>query len=162
MTLKSAGIAAALVALTSAAWAQSPPVPDADFVMKASVGNTLEIEESKLALDRATDPRIKSYAQQMISDHTEAEQKLQGAAGHEKLKTELMLDKVHQAMLDNLKTFNGADFDKIYVADQIAAHVETMALLSDYKTNGKEAALKGWTDKTLPAVEEHLHAIQAM
>ena len=162
MTLRSAGIAAALVALTSAAWAQSPPVSDADFVMKASVGNTLEIEESKLALDRATDPRIKSYAQHMISDHTEAEQKLQQAAGREKLKTEPMLDKVHQGMLDNLKTFNGVDFDKIYVADQIAAHVETMALLSDYKTNGKEAALKGWTDKTLPGVKEHLRSIQAL
>ena len=162
MSLRSAGLAAALVAFASAAVAQSPPVPDADFVMKASVGNTLEIEESKVALDRATDPRIKSFAQHMISDHTEAEKKLQDAAGKDRLKTEPMLDAAHQAMLDNLKTFNGADFDKIYRADQTASHVETLALLSDYRTNGKAAALKSWTEKTLPSVKEHLQSIQAL
>ena len=160
--IKLAGAAAALVLLTSGAWAQSPPLSNADFVMHASVGNTFEIEESKLALDRATDPRIKAFAKKMISDHTTAEKNLQEAAGKDKLKTEPMLDKAHQAMVDNLKSFTGTDFDKIYMADQIASHVETMALVSDYKVNGKEAALKGWADKTLPVVKEHLVMSEAI
>ena len=160
--IKLAGAATALALFASGAWAQSPPLTNADFVMHASVGNTFEIEESKLALDRATDPRIKAFAQKMISDHTTAEKNLQEAAGKDKLKTEPMLDKAHQAMLDNLKTFNGADFDKIYMADQIAAHTETVALVSDYKANGKQVALKGWADETLPVVREHLEMIEAM
>lgn len=160
--IKLAGAAAALVVVTSGAWAQSPPLSNADFVMHASVGNTFEIEESKLALDRATDPRLKAFAKKMISDHTTAEKNLQEAAGKDKIKTEPMLDKAHQAMLDNLKTFNGTDFDKIYTADQVAAHAETVALVSDYKVNGKEAALKAWADKTLPVVKGHLDMIEAM
>lgn len=160
--IKITAAAAVVAALTSSAWAQSPPIPNADFVMHASVGNTLEIEESKLALDRATDPRIKAFAQKMISDHTAAEKTLEAAAGKDKLTTEPMLDKAHQAMADNLKTFNGTDFDKIYMADQIAAHTETVALVSDYTVNGKEAALKAWADKTLPVVKEHLMMIEAM
>ncbi len=160
--MKLIGSAAALVLLSSTAWAQSPPISNADFVMHASVGNTLEIEESKLALDRATDPRIKAFAQRMINDHSAAEKRLEEAAGKDKLKTEPMLDKAHQAMLDNLKTFNGTDFDKIYMADQIAAHTETVALVSDYKVNGKEAALKAWADKTLPVVKDHLEMIEAI
>lgn len=162
MTSKLLAATLASVLITAPAFAQSPPLPDQAFVAKASVGNTFEIEESKLALDRATDPRIKSFAQKMITDHSAAEKTLEAAAGKDKLKTEPMLDKAHQAMLDNLKTFNGTDFDKIYMADQIAAHTETVALVSDYKVNGKEAALKAWTDKTLPVVKEHLEMIEAM
>jgi putative membrane protein len=159
---KLAGAVAALALTTSSAWAQSPPLPNSDFVMHASVGNTFEIEESKLALERASDPRIKAFAKQMILDHTSAEKKLEEAAGKEKLKTEPMLDETHKAMLDNLKTFDGPGFDKIYMADQIASHVETVALLSDYKVNGKDASLKGWADKSLPVVKGHLEMIQAM
>ena len=160
--IKLAGAAAVLALSASGAWAQSPPISNADFVMHASVGNTFEIEESKVALERATDPRLKAFAQKMISDHSAAEKTLQEAAGKDKLKTEPELDKPHQAMLDNLKTFNGTDFDKIYMADQIAGHAETLALVSDYKVNGKEAALRGWADKTVPVVKEHLDMIQAM
>jgi putative membrane protein len=159
--IKLAG-AAAFALFTSGAWAQSPPLPNADFVMHASVGNTFEIEESKLAFDRATDPRVKAFAKKMISDHTAAEKNLEEAAGKDKLKTEPMLDKAHQAMLDNLKPYNGTDFAKIYMADQIAAHTEAVALVSDYKVNGKEVALKGWADKTLPVVKEHLEMIEVM
>lgn len=157
-----AGTMVVLATLSSTAWAQSPPIPDADFVMHASVGNTFEIEEAKLALDHASDPRLKTFAQKMIADHSAAEKTLEAAAGKDKLKTEPMLDGPHQATLDNLKTFNGTDFDKIYMADQIAAHAETLALVSDYKTNGKVAALKTWADKTLPVVKTHLEMIESM
>ena len=65
-------------------------------------------------------------------------------------------------MLDNLKSFNGTDFDKVYTADQIASHAETVALLSDYKQNGRNADLKSWTDDTLPKVKDHQAAINTM
>ena len=156
-----AGMLASVLGST-AAFAQAPSVPDKDFVMKGSVGNTFEIEESKLALQHATDARLKRYAEKMISDHQDAEKKLQTAGGKAGDKTEMMLDTPHQAMLDNLKTFTGTDFDKIYIADQVASHDETVNLLSDYRQNGDNKSLKGWAEKTLPIVKEHREMIDAM
>ena len=146
----------------SVASAEMAPPSDAAFVMKASVGNTFEIEESQVALDKATDARLKDFAKKMIADHTDALKKLQDAAGKSGAKAEMMLDAPHQAMLDNLKTLAATDFDKIYIADQIASHSETMALLSDYKQNGKNGDLMSWTKNTLPAVMMHQAAINAM
>lgn len=146
----------------SAASAQMPPATDAEFVTKASVGNTFEIQESQLALDKATDGRLKDFAKTMIADHTDAFKKLQDAAGKSGAKAEMMLDAPHQAMLDNLKTFSSTDFDKIYIADQIASHSETMALLSDYKQNGKNSDLMSWTKQALPVVMMHQADINAM
>ena len=107
------------------------------------------MEEAKLALDKATDARLKGFAQKMIADHGDAMKKLEDASGKVGEKASMMLDKPHQAMLDNLKTFSGTDFDKIYIADQVAAHAETVALLSDYKQNGKNGDLMSWTKDVL-------------
>lgn len=154
--------ALALALISTVVCAQTPSAPDAEFVAKASVGNTFEMEEAKLAVERATDPRIKAYAQKMLADHGDAMRKLQDAAGKAGAKSEMVLDKPHQATLNNLKGFSGTDFDKIYVADQTASHAETVALLSDYKQNGQNASLKSWTNDALPIVKGHFADINAM
>ena len=162
--MKNAMLAAALASalVSTAAFAQAPSVSDRDFVAKASVGNTFEMEEAKLALDKATDARLKGFAQRMIVDHGGAMKKLADAAGKAGDKAGMMLDAPHQAMLDNLKTFSGTDFDKVYIADQVAAHAETVSLLSDYKQNGKNGDLMSWTKDALPVVKGHQADINAM
>ena len=160
--LKLPTLAALTLLAMSPAWAQAPSANDAEFVAKASVGNTFEIEQAKLAVERAADPRIKAFAQRMIDDHGNAMKKLTDAAGKAGQKPGMMLDKPHQAMLENLKGFNGTDFDKIYVADQAASHAETVALLSDYGQNGQNSDLKAWVKDALPVVKEHRATINAM
>ncbi len=153
---------AMIMAGFTAAQAQAPASGDAEFVMKASVGNTFEIEEAKLAVDRAMNPRLKQFAQDMLKEHGDAMAKLTNAAGKDGQHAAMTLDAPHQAMLDNLRTFQGTDFDRIYVADQIAAHAETVALLSDYEENGKNSGLKSWAKQSLPIVKGHRAAINAM
>jgi putative membrane protein len=46
---------------------------DGDFVRDVATKNMAEVELSRMALDKATSPDIKSFAQRMIDDH--------GAAG---------------------------------------------------------------------------------
>ena len=153
--------AAAMCAISLPAWAQSP-VPAAEFAMKASVGNTFEVEESKLALEQASSPKVKGFARMMIADHTKAEKKLQGAAKSAGNPVEMSLDPPHQALVDALKAKTGPDFDKAYLADQVQAHTETAALLSDYQKGGDNPKLKGWAKKTLPTVNTHLKTVQSL
>lgn len=158
----SAGALALGLLAATLTWAQAPSSGDAEFVAKASVGNTFEIEEAKLAMERASDPRLKTFATNMVNDHGDAMKKLMDAAAKAGQKSEMKLDAPHQAMLDNLKAFNSADFDKIYTADQVASHAETVALLSDYIQNGQNAELKSWAKETLPVVKGHRASINAM
>jgi putative membrane protein len=153
--------ALALSALGGSAYAQSP-TSAADFAMKASVGNTLEVEESKLALKQASSPKIKAFAKMMIHDHSMAEKKLTAAAKTAGATVEMKLDDPHQAMVTALQGKTGADFDKAYVADQVQAHQEAATLLGDYQTSGDDAKLKAWAKATLPTVNMHLKRIQAI
>ena len=150
-----------LAALASPAFAQDAPSAP-DFAMKASVGNTFEVTESKLALKQSSSPKVKAFARKMISDHGMAEKKLAVAAKGSGTKVEMMLDDPHQAMVTALQSKTGSDFDKAYLADQIQAHQETAALLTAYKDGGTDAKLKGWATKTLPTVDMHLKLVEAM
>ena len=66
----------------------------------------------------------------------------------------------HEA--ENEWVYNGADFDKIYKADQVMAHAETVALLSDYDQNGQNSNLKSWAKQALPVVKGHRAAIDSL
>ena len=133
----------------------------AESAEKGSVGNTFEVEESKLALKQATSPKIKAFAKMMISDHKMAEKKLMTAAKASG-PVEIKLDGPHQTMLDALQGQTGNAFDKACGADQVQAHQETASVLGDYGKTGDHAKLKTWAKMTLPKVEMHLKKIQAM
>ena len=149
------------VAASTPALAQSP-LPASDFAMKASVGNTFEVDESQLALKQASSAKIKAFAKMMIHDHTMAEKKLMAAAKPSKTMVEMKLDDPHQAMVTALQGKSGADFDKAYTADQVQAHQDTTALLTGYSQSGDDAKLKTWAKATLPTVQMHLKKIQSI
>lgn len=138
------------------------PMAAGDFAMKASVGNTFEVEESKLALKQGASPKVKRFAKKMIHDHAMAEKKLMMAGKGAGTPVEMKLDDPHQAMVTTLSGKSGADFDKAYVQDQVTAHQDTAALLGDYEKNGDDAKLKTWAKMTLPTVQMHLKMVQAM
>jgi putative membrane protein len=141
--------------------AQTAPMA-AEFATKASVGNTFEVEESKLALAQASSPKVQAFARMMIADHSKAEKTLQAAAKGAGSSVEMALDAPHQSMVDALKGKSGADFDKAYVGDQVQAHQETAALLSAYQQGGDNPKLKTWAKQTLPKVNAHLKRVQAL
>ena len=156
-------VAASILTMSSLiapAYAQSP-ITASEFAMKASVGNTFEVEESKLALKQAASAKVKAFARMMIKDHTAAEKKLMAAAKGAG-PVEMKLDEPHQTMVTALQSQTGDAFDKAYVADQVQSHQETAALLGDYATSGDNAKLKTWAKLILPKVEMHLKKVQAM
>jgi putative membrane protein len=161
VTVLIGGVALALAA--APAFAQSAaPAAAPSFASTASVSNTFEVEEGKLALKQATSPKVKAFARMMIADHTKAEKKLQAAAKASGAPVEMTLDDPHQAMVTALQGKTGADFDKAYIADQVQAHQEAATLLGDYGKSGDDPRLKSWAKATLPAVNKHLKKAQTL
>jgi len=162
-----AGMAAGMASATLAQGTtnQATAVPsDAGFAQKASMGNKYEIEAGQLALAKATDPKVKDFARMMVTDHSGALKKLEEAArgANMPLPANAALDAAHQAKIDALKGKSGAAFDQQYKTDQKQAHEDTLALLTAYKQNCKNAKLRAWADEALPTVMKHRDAINAM
>src|ERR1700730_8279725 len=57
-----------------------PTVSDQDFVRMASSDGLAEIDLGRMAMEQATNPEIKRFAQRVIDDHTKANQELNRTA----------------------------------------------------------------------------------
>jgi putative membrane protein len=128
-----------------------------DFVTEAASSDMFEIESSKLAAERA-DPATKTFAQQMITDHTKTSMELKQMVDGGKVKAAIptAMSASYQSMLDKLKGLQGDDFTKQYHADQEDVHEDAVDLFKRYGAEGENAELKAWAAKTTPALEHHL------
>jgi putative membrane protein len=129
----------------------------ADFVKEVAVSDMFEIESSKLA-EQKGNAREKSFAQQMVTDHTKTSSELKGLVGNGKVQATVptTLDSSHQSKLDKLKNANGKDFSLDYASYQVSAHEDAVSLFERYAKGGDSAELKDWAGKTLPALRHHL------
>ncbi len=133
----------------------------ADFVKEVAISDMFEIQSSKLAQDKGNASE-KSFASQMITDHTKTSTELKGLVSSGKVKADLpdALDSSHQSKFDKLKGESGKDFSSDFDSDQVSAHKDAVSLFERYAKGGDNADLKDWAGKTLPALQHHLEMAQ--
>jgi putative membrane protein len=132
------------------------PNSDKSFFENAASAGMFEIQASKLALTKSSNPQIKTFAEKMIADHTEAAAKLQTLAAARSVMLPDKLSKHHEMMLDRLnKDSAGADFDAAYKRQMIVSHKEAVSLFDQESKKGQDAELKAFAADTLPKLQGH-------
>ena len=133
----------------------------ADFVKKVAISDMFEIESNKLGQEKGNAAE-KSFASQMVTDHTKTSTELKGLVLSGKVKAELpaALDSSHQSKLDKLKGESGKDFSSDFDSMQVSAHKDAVSLFERYAKGGDNADLKNWAGKTLPTLKHHLEMAQ--
>jgi putative membrane protein len=129
----------------------------ADFVKEAAISDMFEIDSSKLAQDKGNAPE-KTFASQMVADHTKTSTELKTLVSSGKVKTELptALDSSHQSKLDKLKGESGKDFSSDFDSMQVSPHKDAVSLFERYAKGGDNSDLKDWAGKTPPTLKHHL------
>jgi putative membrane protein len=133
---------------------------DTKFIDKLASANAAEIQAGQLAEQKASDPKIKDIAQTMVTDHTEAGQKLTALAEQKGVKVPSDLDPADQKQIDTFNKLDGKKFDRIYVKDQIKDHKEVLALLKKEASTGKDPDIKALADQLTPTIQKHLDMLQ--
>ena len=139
----------------------SPSTPD--FVKQVAISDMFEIESNKLG-EQKGNAAEKSFASQMVKDHTKTSNELKELVASGKVKAELpaALDSAHQSKLDKLKSKTGKDFSSDFVSMQEDAYEDAVSLFERYSKGGDNADLKNWAGKTLPALKHHLEMAKAL
>ena len=156
---------AALSLLTGAALAQGAKPTDPQIAHIAYTAGVIDITAAKQALAKSSDKDVKAFAEDMVRDHETVNK--QALALVAKLKvtpedndTSKTLSKNAADKLADLSKLNGADFDKAYVANEVAYHkavngaLETLLIPS-----ASNAELKSLLQTGLKIFQGHqLHA----
>ena len=133
-----------------------------DFVTIVTQSDMLEIESSKLALQKSDSAKTKTFAQKMIDDHTATSTELKRLVSGGKVQASGPSgpDKAHQEKLDKLAKLQGKDFTKLYDEMQVSTHKDAVSLFERYGKEGDNVDLKAFATKYLPRLQEHLKMAQ--
>lgn len=134
--------------------------PDQTYVTNAAASDMFEIETSRLALDKATVPSLKTYAQMMVDEHGKSSTELKTAAAAAGIAVPAALPPEQQDKLDALRGLSGAAFDRQYLADQRAGHQETLAKVNSYLASAAPGPLKDHASKLTGVVQKHLNSLE--
>jgi len=164
-------LAIALAGAAGPALAQTPPPPSPaeakasaePYVMAAGQSDLYEINSSQVALEKSQTPAIRRYAAMLIKHHQKTTAATMAAARKSGLNPPPpALDPGATASINELQTASAADFDRLYLGQQVPAHQAALDLHRSYGANGDQARLRASARKAVPVVQQHLTAAQRM
>jgi putative membrane protein len=158
----------AALALAVSFGAQAQPTAklsgqDKSFMKDAAAGNNAEVMASQAALGKSGNAEVKAFAQMMVDDHGKAGTELKALAEQKSVKLPDVPSLKQKAQARMLAQHKGASFDRHYAeAIGVKAHEDTIKLFQKEVDKGSDADVKAWASKTLPALQHHLEAAQAL
>ncbi len=135
---------------------------DSDFAVDAANGNCTEVELGKLAVKNGKDKKVKNFGLMMIKDHGKANTKLMMLSKAKNLNLSSTPNADGQKMIADLSKKTGDEFDKAYISSMIADHKEDVQKFGDATNRLQDPDLKNYAIKTLPVLQKHLDAINAI
>jgi putative membrane protein len=162
MLIRLSAAIAAICLLTGAAFAQGAAKPtDPQIAHIAYTAGQLDIEAAKQALKKSKNKEVRTFATDMVRDHTAVNK--QALALVKKLKvtpkdndTSRALTKQAAAKREELAKLNGAAFDKAYVDNEVAYHKTVNgALQSTLIPSANNAELKSLLETGLKIFQGH-------
>ena len=155
--------AAAAILAGGAAFAQagdpssSAAMSTPDYLSAAAKSDMFEMQEGQLAAQMASKASIKAFGKQMVKDHTKSTMMVKAAATKSGLTpTPPELGPDQQAQIAQLKSAQGADFDKMYLSQQLSSHEAALSVQKGYAKTGTDKNLKMAATKIVPVVEHHI------
>jgi putative membrane protein len=144
--------------------ARAADVSDTDkkFVADAGSGGLTEAKIGDYASTHGSNGVVKTFGQEMVTDHTSANKQLQDLCSQDGIDCPSSPNAMDQAEIDEVTKLNGPAFDKAYAADMVNDHDKTIALFKKEADDGTDPALKKFASDTLPTLQHHLEMAQAM
>jgi putative membrane protein len=141
--------------------ANAPMTPD-EFAAEAARSDAYEIQSGQLAQTRGSSPMVKQMGAMLVKDHTMTTNRLMAAlTAVNRPKTPPPLDARRRDMIAQLEKAQGAEFDRLFMQQQVTAHQEALALHRGYAASGTVPQLKTVAAEASKVVEGHLQHLQS-
>ena len=135
---------------------------DKNFVMQAGQIGMLEVQLGRLAVQRGSSAGVKQYGQEMVEEHTRANQELMQLVMQKGVKLPTEMSTQNKALMDRLSGLSGTSFDSAYKQAMIESHNQAIALFQAQSQQGQDPELKAWATQKLPNLQAHLQMVNQM
>lgn len=158
LTCAAFGSLAAIAADTKSAAPTDPQI-----AMIAVTADAVDIDAGKLASEKASNAKVKEFADLMVRDHTSVNEQASALAKKlnvtpEESATSRSLKAGDEKQMARLKGLSGAEFDKAYVDNEVAYHEQVLAAVDQTLIpNAQNAELKSLLESARPIFVSHLN-----
>jgi putative membrane protein len=128
---------------------------DQQFLQQLAKGGQAEVQQGKLAQTRARSPEVRAFAERMVSDHGQANQRVTALARSKNV-APVMPSQAEDPTLARLRAAQAAEFDLQYMQAQVDNHQRTVQLLQQQASRGASADTRQLAQELLPTVSAHL------
>lgn len=165
---------------------------DAEILQVLAVVDQGEIQDGQLAQRQARNSQVKSFARELVTEHTKSLAKDRQLAkkanvdlssviksGQAAAKSDTsraattamtgaptgvagQLETMHAQMMDQLRQVNGAAFDSAFVNAQVMGHQQVLELLQRSGTQAQDSGVKQHVEATIKDVQAHLERGQKL
>jgi putative membrane protein len=129
---------------------------DRNFVEETARDGMAEVEMARLAEQKASNPRVKEYARQLVEDHTKANEELKRIAAAQHFAAPAEIDGGARRKIDNLKELSGTKFDHEFLKHSIEDHEDNIKDFEEMTKDAENQDLKHFASTTLPRLHHHL------
>jgi putative membrane protein len=130
---------------------------DRGYLEQLTQANRAEIAAAETALAKASDDRVKEFAQHMVTDHNKALADATELAALKNVELPSLPNAKQQKQLARLQSLNTVEFNKEYVNKSgIDDHREALKLVKTISKKAKDPELVALADKLQPIIASHL------
>jgi putative membrane protein len=129
---------------------------DREFLQNITAANQREIALGQLALQKATNPSVREFAEMMVRDHQQAGDELRQVLSKHTIQLPVSTDDTNDAR-ERLADLTGAEFDREFMNTMVDEHEKAVEMVRDEaEDNDTHADIRQWASKTLPTLQQHL------
>jgi len=129
---------------------------DQQFVNEAARGGMLEVELGQVAQKNGASAEVKSFGQQMVTDHTRLNEELGNAAKKDGFEVPSGLTAKQREEIQALSKISGKEFDSKYAQLMVKDHTDDLAAFRKAESTMQKPELKKAIVDAIPVIEHHL------
>jgi putative membrane protein len=167
MLKKIAPLVAAALLAPAAAHAAPPPAGvsglDQEYLKAAAAGDAFEVQGARIALERSSDSKLRSYARMLYRDHRKSMHEtlvlaqrlgVKGVAGRP--------TKSQSWELKSVARMKAGAFHRWYLLLESHDHKDDISEARDERDNGTNAAVRSSARQELPVLIKHLKVAERL
>jgi putative membrane protein len=158
MLLRRIAVAAGALALVLApatAASAAPSEQDTTYLRAAHQSNLAEIAGGRIAQQKGASQAVKDVGARFVEDHTRLDAALRETAAALDVDLPSAPNPEQRALAARYEAASGSDFDALYLATQMDAHMKAMRLGETELARGNDAQAKKLAQDAAPVIASH-------
>jgi putative membrane protein len=137
---------------------------DLKLISKLHHTNQMEVSMGKIAKERGSSKKVKSFGELLIKDHSNADKELSTFASTRGIDIpeykpatdeEKQEAQKHATLMDKLQKLNGAEFDREFATAMVDGHTKAINDVETTRGVTQDSKFESFLGKLLPVLKEH-------